>query len=138
MSGELGRASSWLRTGPSSLDGGRGGVKGQTHPQPRPRGQQWPRHIRTTAPFISDTEHRRGLPDAAGVLVDHWRALLAAERLLEFGHVSDGIIDPVLGEGVRVGENLRAKRFRTHLVTPAVGIAEEEPLAIGPAVGAFV
>jgi hypothetical protein len=45
------------------------------------------------------------LPNAAGVFVDHERALLAAEGLLEFWHVGNRVVDAIPGERVRVGKD---------------------------------
>src|SRR5260221_11986154 len=83
------------------------------------------------------TELASPLPDAAGVFVDHGGALLAPEGLLELRHVGNGVVDAILGERVRVGEDQSAESFWAHLVTPTVAVREEETLAVGPAIFAF-
>src|SRR5437762_10000856 len=74
------------------------------------------------------------LPDSALRGADHGLAGLAAERLLELGHVRDDAVDAELAGGVRVDGDQHAIHFGAAGLAPDLAPAEEETLAGGEAV----
>src|SRR4029077_16636064 len=92
-----------------------------------------PRGGRGVRPYMSSF-----LPDPAGVGSYHFLSRLAAEGLAEFRHVGDHVVDAEFRKGVGIGGDDQARDLLTDIRAPGVGIGEEETLAVGPAVVAFV
>ena len=76
--------------------------------------------------------HRRSpqLPYAALRLMHHGLTDLAAECRLKLRHVRYNVVDPQLGNGMRIGEYQRPHRLRANLIAPTRSIRDKEALQV--------